>query len=79
MRLRVLSRADVERALDLDALVDALAAAFTDVSNGGASMPPRIAAFSGRGLLGVMPAYLPSSDVLETKLVTLFEGNAGTD
>jgi ornithine cyclodeaminase len=26
-----------------------------------------------------MPAYLPSSDVLETKLVTLFEGNAGTE
>jgi ornithine cyclodeaminase len=26
-----------------------------------------------------MPAYLPSSNVLEVKLVSLFEGNAGTD
>ena len=55
-------------------LVDALADAFVDLSSGRASMPQRVAAFSGDGMLGVMPAYLPSSDVLETKLVTLFEG-----
>ena len=75
----VLTREDVASLLDLDALVDALAAAFTDLSAGRVSMPPRIAAFSGHGLLGVMPAYLPSANLLETKLVTLFEGNAGTD
>jgi alanine dehydrogenase len=75
----VLNAREVEELLDLDALVDALADGFVDVSSGAASMPPRIAAFSGSGLLGVMPAYLPSSDILETKLVTLFEGNAGTD
>ncbi len=75
----VLSRAEVESLLDLDELVDALAEAFVDLSGGRASMPQRVAAFSGRGLLGVMPAYLPSADVLETKLVTLFEGNAGTE
>jgi ornithine cyclodeaminase len=77
--VKVLTRADVEALLDLDELVDALAAAFVDLSRGTASMPPRIAAFSGHGLLGVMPAYLPSADVLETKLVTLFEGNAGSE
>ena len=75
----VLSRADVEALLDLDALVDALAEAFVDLSEGRASMPQRVAAFSGHGLLGVMPAYLPSANVLETKLVTLFERNAGTE
>jgi len=75
----ILTREDVVSLLDLDALVDALAEAFTDLSAGRASMPPRIAAFSGHGLLGVMPAYLPSANLLETKLVTLFEGNAGTD
>ena len=77
--MKVLSRADVEALLDLDALVDALADAFVDLSGGRASMPQRVAALSGHGLLGVMPAYLASADVLETKLVTLFEGNAGTD
>ena len=65
--------------LDLDQLVDALADAFVDLSAGRASMPQRTAAFSGHGLLGVMPAYLPSADLLETKLVTLFENNAGTE
>ena len=75
----VLSRKDVEELLDLDALVDALAEAFIDLSGGRASMPQRVAAFSGHGLLGVMPAYLPSANLLETKLVTLFEGNAGTE
>src|SRR5215510_6700080 len=74
----VLSQADVEALLDLDALVDALAEAFVDLSSGRASMPPRVAAFSDHGFLGAMPAYLPSADILETKLVTLFEGNAGT-
>jgi len=74
----VLTRDDVEALLDLDELVDALAAAFADLSAGGASMPQRVAAFSPHGLLGVMPAYLPSADILEAKLVTLFEGNAGT-
>lgn len=75
----VLNAREVEELLDLDALVDALAAAFVDVSEGRASMPPRTAAFSAHGLLGVMPAYLPSSDVLEVKLVSLFAGNAGAD
>ena len=75
----VLSRADVEALLDLNALVDALADAFADLSAGRASMPQRVAAFSPHGLLGVMPAYLASANVLETKLVTLFEGNAGTE
>jgi ornithine cyclodeaminase len=75
----VLSRSDVEALLDLDLLVDALAEAVVDLSGGRASMPQRIAAFSGHGLLGVMPAYLPSANLLETKLVTLFEGNAGTE
>ena len=75
----VLTRKDVEELLDLDAVVDALADAFVDLSEGRASMPQRVASFSGHGLLGTMPAYLPSANILETKLVTLFEGNAGTD
>ena len=50
--------------LDLDELVDALADAFVDLSDGRASMPQRVAAFSRDGLLGVMPAYLPSAGIL---------------
>jgi ornithine cyclodeaminase len=73
--LIVLSQSEVQELLDLDELVDALAAAHVDLSAGDASMPPRIAAFAQQdGLLGVMPAYLPSAG-LACKLVTLFPRN----
>jgi alanine dehydrogenase len=71
-----LSEAEVRELLDLDQLVDALADAHRDLSAGEASMPPRIAAMvqERQGLLGVMPAYLPSAG-LACKLVTLFPQN----
>lgn len=72
----VLARSQVEELLDLDALVEAVAAAQADLSAGLASMPPRIAALvpEQEGLLGVMPAYLPSAG-LACKLVSLFPRN----
>jgi alanine dehydrogenase len=70
----VLSEADVRRLLDLDELIDALADAFAEVSAGGASVPPRVAAFvPDRGLLAAMPGY--AAGVLETKLVSVFPGH----
>ena len=76
--MRVLSRREVEALLDLDRLVEALAGAMADLSAGTASMPPRIAARVPRqeGILGAMPAYLPSAGALAAKLVTLFPHNA---
>ena len=71
----LLSQEEVHELLDLDALIDALAEAHRELSAGKASMPPRIAAFAERnGLLGAMPAYLPSAG-LACKLVTLFPEN----
>ncbi len=60
--------------LDVDALISALADAFVELSAGRASVPPRVAALTGEGLLAVMPGYV--SGVLETKLVSVFPGNA---
>lgn len=69
----VLSQDDVRRLLDLDELIDALASAFPEVSSGGTSVPPRVAAFvPERGLLAAMPGY--AAGVLETKLVSVFPG-----
>jgi ornithine cyclodeaminase len=71
----VLTRAEVEELLDLDALVDALARAHAELSAGSASMPARIAAFGENdGLLGAMPGYLPSAG-LGCKLVSVFPHN----
>jgi alanine dehydrogenase len=70
----VLTRADVEACLDLDRLIDALAAAHVELSRGDVSMPARIASFAPHGLLGAMPAYLPSAGI-GAKLVSVYPGN----
>lgn len=76
----VLSRSEVESLLDPDALIEAVASAMADLSAGAASMPARIAATIAErdAMLGAMPAYLPSSNVLACKLVDVFPGNAST-
>ena len=73
----VLSRADVERLIDLDRLREAVGVAMADLSAHRVSMPSRIAALVPErdGLLAAMPAYLPSSRALATKLVSLFPRN----
>ena len=73
--LLFLSRVDVERVLDVDTMLEALAQALVAHSSGQASVPPRVAVRVGeRGLLGVMPGYIPSV-ALETKLVSVFPEN----
>lgn len=76
-RMLVLSRADVAPLLDLDALRRAVAGAMADLSAGRVSMPNRVAALVAEhgGFLGAMPAYLPSSNALTAKLVSLFPRN----
>ena len=76
----VLTGPDVEALLDLDALIDALAAALADLSAGRASVPDRVAALvpGQQAFLAAMPGFVPSADVLMAKLVSLFPGNAGT-
>jgi ornithine cyclodeaminase len=73
----VLSRAEVESLIDLDRLREAVAGAMADLSAGRVSMPSRIAAMVPErdALLAAMPAYLPSSGALATKLVSLFPRN----
>lgn len=73
--LLYLSRADVKRLLDVDAMLEALARAFVIHSSGKTSVPPRIAARVGdHSLLGAMAGYVPGV-ALESKLVSVFPGN----
>jgi len=71
--LLVLSRADIERLLDVDVLLERLERAFVELSAGRASVPPRVAAFAPAGLLAAMPGYVDG--VLAAKLVALFPGH----
>ena len=79
MSVLILDRPQVESLLDLDQLIDALAAAMADLSTGRASAPHRTGAVVPErgGLLAAMPGYVPSAGVLMTKLVSLFPHNRG--
>jgi ornithine cyclodeaminase/alanine dehydrogenase-like protein (mu-crystallin family) len=73
--LLYLSRADVERLLDVDDMLEALAHAFVVYSSGKTSVPPRIGARVGEhNLLGAMAGYVPGV-ALESKLVSVFPAN----
>jgi ornithine cyclodeaminase len=73
-----LNQHDVESLLDLDRLVEALGPAMVELSAGRVSMPPRavVQVREWGGLLGAMPVFLGSAQILETKLVTVFPQNA---
>jgi ornithine cyclodeaminase/alanine dehydrogenase-like protein (mu-crystallin family) len=70
----VVTGAQVRELLSLDELAEALRTAFRAVSDGSASVPPRVAAHTTGGLLGTMPGYVPGLG-LGAKLVTYFRGN----
>jgi alanine dehydrogenase len=70
----VLGGADVERLLDPDALVDALADAFAALSDGRVDAPPRCQVTAPAGFLLAMPAHRPGGPI-GVKLVSVFEGN----
>jgi len=74
-KLLYLSRAEVERLLDVDSMLDALASALIALSSGTTSVPPRIAArVPDLGLMGAMAGYVPGV-ALEVKLVSVFPQN----
>jgi ornithine cyclodeaminase/alanine dehydrogenase-like protein (mu-crystallin family) len=73
--LLYLCREDVERLLDIDAMLEALGEALVIFSSGVTSVPPRTAArVPDAGLMGVMAGYVPGV-ALEVKLVSVFPGN----
>jgi alanine dehydrogenase len=73
--LLYLCRADVERLLEIDSMLEALAKALVIFSSGITSVPPRTGArVADLGLLGAMSGYLPGV-ALEVKLVSVFPGN----
>jgi alanine dehydrogenase len=74
--LLYLSRADVERLLDVGEMLAILEKGLIAWSTGKASVPPRVAARTSAGLLGVMPGYVPGI-ALEAKLVSIFPANHG--
>ncbi len=75
MSIRVLSRVDIESAVDAAAAVDAMRVAFGEVSGGQAVVPVRGHVESRRGITLLMPAFLGGSGGLGAKIVSVFPGN----
>ncbi len=73
--LLYLSREDVERLLDVDAMLDSLGRVLIAFSAGITIVPPRVGIrVPDLGIMGTMPGYVPGV-ALEVKLVSVFPGN----
>jgi ornithine cyclodeaminase/alanine dehydrogenase-like protein (mu-crystallin family) len=77
MKLRILSADDVRRALPMSEAIEAIKAAFAQLSTGRASVPLRtpIDVPSHNGVTLFMPAYLSADDQMAIKIVSVFNDN----
>ena len=73
----LLSERDIRQLLSMDDLIDAMHAALAEFSSGRVQQPLRTVLEIGdeRAFFGVMPAHIPKSGALGTKLVTVFGSN----
>jgi ornithine cyclodeaminase/alanine dehydrogenase len=73
----LLNRADLERLLDVDSVIQAVERGFADHAGGKVQMPVRTAIRSSDppGVLLLMPCAMTESRVLGTKLVSVYPGN----
>lgn len=74
----ILSRADVEKVLTLESLIETMARAMDELSSGRSLAPNRTGVTLGAPyrLLAAMPGFAATSSTLGTKLVTLFPDNS---
>lgn len=73
----LLSENDVRQLLSMDDLIQTMESALTEFSSGRTEQPLRTVLEVGPGhaFFGVMPAFMPASGALGTKLVTVFGSN----
>jgi alanine dehydrogenase len=75
--IRILSREDVRQSLPMYEAIEAMKAAFAQLSTGQADVPLRVALEAPRhnGVTLFMPAYLPADDRMAVKIVSVFNDN----
>ncbi|MBI3329750.1 MAG: ornithine cyclodeaminase [Nitrospinae bacterium] len=75
--MRLLTAADIRRAVPMREAIAAVKSAFAQLSSGQATVPVRtgISAQAHRGTALYMPAYLPASQTLGVKAVSVYPGN----
>jgi len=77
MRLRVISAADVQRAVTMAEAIGAVRDVFVQLSAGRVVVPLRtsVPVDSRDGVMLLMPAYLPATDALGAKMLSVFPSN----
>ena len=77
--IRILSREDVQQALPMRQAIEAMKAAFAQLSTGRADLPLRVALQVPQhdGVTLFMPAYLAADDQMAVKIVSVFDHNPG--
>jgi ornithine cyclodeaminase len=75
MKLLLLGAADIDRAVDMPAAIDAVAGAFAQLSKGQAVVPQRLGVEAPDGLLLTMPGFLSGDRALAVKIVSVFGRN----
>jgi alanine dehydrogenase len=75
--MRILTRADVEHAISMDAAISAVRCAFAELSTGQAIVPQRLVVplEKNNGANLFMPGYLPTTDALAVKIVSVRDNN----
>lgn len=81
METLVASQSEVPRFLPMAECIGVMEEALASLARGEASLPLRsvLRLPERSGLLGLMPAALPESNVLGVKVITVFPGNEGTE
>ena len=77
MKLHILSREDVRRALEMRQAIEVMKNAFTQLSTGQADVPPRVSIQVPRhnGNVHFMPGYLSVDDQIAVKVASAFSDN----
>ena len=79
MPIRILSAADVRAALPMPKAIDAMRHAYSQLSAGKATAPPRQHLSTDKGVTLIMPAYLPEGNEFGIKVVSVYDDNPNLD
>ncbi|MEO5813703.1 MAG: ornithine cyclodeaminase family protein [Gemmatimonadaceae bacterium] len=79
--MRLITEKEVPGLLPMHECMDVMAGALSTLARGGAILPlrPLMRIPQKAGILGMMPAYMETPDALGVKIITVFNGNHGTE
>ena len=79
--MRIITESEVPGLLPMAECMDVMAGALTTLAKGGAILPlrPLMRIPPKAGILGMMPAYMDAPDAMGVKVITVFNGNHGTE